>query len=803
VLLCSAQPGWASPDRLDNAIPDAMPDDPGTVAFSLGEEWLKLDGTLNSENTTHSLFKLRYQFNPKVAGTIGFAHHDLTGDLGIINPVFDNLDKADSWNFDIGMNLMNTPREAADEANKKPFGPGSAFTVGVAGEFDHGSAGAVGESTTLLKAYLMYSTDLTEEMRAHTYFSSGRITGGGRNGSVNTVGAGLDYDLSTGDHPLTLMADGILDIYNFRDPTFNTSRVSRFDVGLRYKMSDQLYANAGWMTANDSENNASGSGLFAGLNWVQDKNQKCTTCAPDTTKKDDKAAPAAAPKADAGSGQLSAAADQQSVGAAGTSPEPPMMDTPALKYPDSRLEAGLRGTDGLLAANNNTEADQSSSRSSEPQRAEPPLPLFSDDSDHKPAAPTTGDRVAASAAPASPAPPAAAKTETSRSTPAARSEAVVPPQPPKDHGQVVDLKSAGSASAAPADTAPSPAAEPPQPQTMAQAPAEETTPAADQAPSEIDRRQSELERRLDAADKEVQAALDDSASGRRAAGAAPSAPAEETTPADSAAPAAAPEAGPDKYTPTTSRFAFPEDAERQPKDQKSKAKPSNGKALQTGKTEAKPAPAETKPAAKAADAAPGNAKPHEPGVAPMARPAPPAAKPAASAPAKPSPAKAQPGEVKTVKPETPGATLLPIENAPASGLSPADDKGASSAPADTSPSDSTPAPVVEAKADQPWSNASPAPADDKSTEIPLPAFITGAGSDSAPAAPAAPAAAPHNSAGKPRHVEAADRMQRPPISASAQEGLAKLVSMLKLSNSDAKAPADDASLQANAAALQP
>src|SRR5690349_24858341 len=38
LLLCCAQPGLASPDRLDNAVPDAAQDTPGSVAFSLGQE---------------------------------------------------------------------------------------------------------------------------------------------------------------------------------------------------------------------------------------------------------------------------------------------------------------------------------------------------------------------------------------------------------------------------------------------------------------------------------------------------------------------------------------------------------------------------------------------------------------------------------------------------------------------------------------------------------------------------------------------------------------------------------------------
>jgi len=96
---------------------------------------------------------------------------------------------------------------------------------------------------------------------------------------MNRVGAGLDYTLNGGGHPLVLMADAVLDVYNFRAPTFNTSRITSFDVGARYGFNRNLYGSLGWMTYNDSENDASGSGTFAGLQWISD-GSNCEICEP-------------------------------------------------------------------------------------------------------------------------------------------------------------------------------------------------------------------------------------------------------------------------------------------------------------------------------------------------------------------------------------------------------------------------------------------------------------------------------------------------------------------------------------------
>jgi hypothetical protein len=265
----------AAPERLSGDVPDATPDSEGAWAISYGLESIELDGPLQTERTSHNYYKLRYSFSPDVAAAVRYESHSLAGGEGLISPIFGSQDEATALGFDLAVNLLNVPMtqrvvDPVSGAETVPFAAGSSFGMGVGMTRYDMSAASLSQEDLLLRAYLTYSTDLTEDMRAHTYFSTGRISGDTHTGSVNRVAAGLDYNLSGGDRPLVLMANGVLDIYNFRQPTFNTSRISRFDIGLRYRLAEDWYASAGWVTLNDSENDSSGSGIFAGLNFVDE-----------------------------------------------------------------------------------------------------------------------------------------------------------------------------------------------------------------------------------------------------------------------------------------------------------------------------------------------------------------------------------------------------------------------------------------------------------------------------------------------------------------------------------------------------
>ena len=268
VALVCATAALAAPERLDDVVPDAFPDLPGKFSFGYSHHAIKLEGALNDDSVAHDYFRLRYTFNPKTAFSFRYGSHDLVGGTGLLTPMFNSIDRADSFDFDLNLNLLNVPTTPADPETGEGFAAGSAFGIGFAGTLYQMDMGDLTRDDSLLKAYLVYTTDLSPEMRAHTIFATGRLAGDDQSGSVNTVGAGLDYTLVGGDRPLTLMANGVLDVYNFREPDFNTSRISRFDIGLRYQFAEDWYASAGYTTHNDSENDNSGNGIFASVQFV-------------------------------------------------------------------------------------------------------------------------------------------------------------------------------------------------------------------------------------------------------------------------------------------------------------------------------------------------------------------------------------------------------------------------------------------------------------------------------------------------------------------------------------------------------
>ncbi|MCB1187572.1 hypothetical protein KDL29_10445 [bacterium] len=323
---------FAAPDRFDNQIPDAVPDPENTSSISYSLYNIDTDGPVTSERTSHQMLRFGYQFSEKLNASFHVNMHDLSGGIGLTNPIFSSLDSAKSYGLRLEMNLLNEPAKEAGPDNQPPWTPGSAFMIGFMGNLYDLDRSGVGENETELGAFLAYSTDLTEEMRGHTYFSTSRLTGDNASGSLNRVGAGLDYLLQEGDRPLVLMANGMIDIYNFRQPNFNTSRISRFDLGLRYTMSRQWDAQLGWSTFNDSEQDSSGSGLFAGINWRNLKDPchcgSCTTCTNGQPK----------PAAEAGGEQppAQASVDRQQVENAARLAWDPQ-DTPmmALSYPEN------------------------------------------------------------------------------------------------------------------------------------------------------------------------------------------------------------------------------------------------------------------------------------------------------------------------------------------------------------------------------------------------------------------------------------------------------------------------------------
>jgi hypothetical protein len=205
--------------------------------------------------------------------------------------------------------------------------------------------GDLSSEDSMLRAYLVYTTDLSPEMRAHTIFTTSRLSGDSSSGSVNRVGAGLDYTLVDGKHPLTLMANGILDVYNFREPDFNTSRISRFDVGLRYRVARDWYASLGYTTHNDSENDASGSGIFASVQYVEEP-RECIECEPPLEEE--------LPPPETTAAALDSIIEGEGENQPEPAPviaQPPLMRSSEAEAPVETVEPGFRGDSSQPAEN--------------------------------------------------------------------------------------------------------------------------------------------------------------------------------------------------------------------------------------------------------------------------------------------------------------------------------------------------------------------------------------------------------------------------------------------------------------------
>ena len=402
--LFSLSAALAAPDRFDNQVRDAVPDPENTYNFSFNNFVVNTEGPVTSERSTHQLLRFGYQFSDKLNASFHFGSHDLSGGLGLTSPIFSNLDSAQSYGVQLDMNLLNEPAVPAGPEDGSVWTPGSAFSIGFIGNSYSLDRSGVGETETELGAYLAYSTDLTEELRGHTYFSTSRLTGDNASGSANRVGAGLDYLLMGGDRPLVLMANGIIDIYNFRQPQFNTSRISRFDFGLRYKLAREWDAQLGWSTFNDSEEDSSGSGIFAGINWRSIKDPcHCGNCS-----KCGFADEEIQPTMDVDAAPSQASIDAAVVAAAANLSWDPA-DTPMMEldYPENydrtEVEQGLRGADAealRVTASAASEPDSDPGQAIDTEEVIAgddgiAIPLFPEEPEYSPALPSAdGDSAA-------------------------------------------------------------------------------------------------------------------------------------------------------------------------------------------------------------------------------------------------------------------------------------------------------------------------------------------------------------------------------------------------------------------------
>ena len=121
-----------------------------------------------------------------------------------------------------------------------------------------------------MTGYVCYSAYLNPQLSTHTYFGTGRFTGDLISGTMNTLAAGIDYDLLSERDKLRLSLDGSLDIYNFRQTSFSATRVSHVNVGLKYLVSPQIEMTLGYGIHTDSESDLSSTEFQFGLAFMLD-----------------------------------------------------------------------------------------------------------------------------------------------------------------------------------------------------------------------------------------------------------------------------------------------------------------------------------------------------------------------------------------------------------------------------------------------------------------------------------------------------------------------------------------------------
>jgi hypothetical protein len=180
------------------------------------------------------------------------------------------LNSADGWGVEFRIMLEHAPPILPATPDAK-FAPGNSFTIATG--FSALNLEATGIDDELHRFYgrLMYSTDFTQELHAHTVFATEHYTSDYKRGNSTTLGLGADYDLfSWHGGLLQLSANGLIDIYSIRKPTFDTGRVTRFDAGLRVKLGSTLGGYAGYEVVNDSLSDRNGQGIFYGVTFTPD-----------------------------------------------------------------------------------------------------------------------------------------------------------------------------------------------------------------------------------------------------------------------------------------------------------------------------------------------------------------------------------------------------------------------------------------------------------------------------------------------------------------------------------------------------
>jgi len=246
-------------------------------AFILPEGWLSIaylnrsfdeDSLASQGNIDSNGYRFDYGLSDRVQLGLRLWQNDTNNGRAIIVPFWDNTITADMWETDIKLFLSGTPRPEPGTIpdDKLP----SAFSIGISHQDSSLSREQADDDLRILTGYVCYSAYLNPKLATHTYFSTGRFTGDLMSGTMNTLAAGLDYDLLDERDKLRLSLDGALDIYNFRQTSFSATRVSHVNVGLKYMVSRNIELSAGYGIHTDSDSDLSSTEFQFGLAFYTD-----------------------------------------------------------------------------------------------------------------------------------------------------------------------------------------------------------------------------------------------------------------------------------------------------------------------------------------------------------------------------------------------------------------------------------------------------------------------------------------------------------------------------------------------------
>lgn len=257
-------PPFTRPVR--QGIPEAFLLPPGffSVAFlyrTFDEDSIASQGKIKSTG-----FRADYALNDRVQLGLRLWQNDTNNGRGIVSPFWNDTITADMWETDIKLFIAGTPRPAPG-----PIAPDqlpTAFSVGISHQDSTLSREQADDDLRILTGYVSYSAYLSPQLSTHTFFGTGRFTGDLQSGTMNTLAAGLDYDLMQERDKLRISIDGVLDIYNFRQTSFSATRVSHVNVGLKYMLMPQLEFAAGYGIHSDSDSDLSSTEFQFGLAYV-------------------------------------------------------------------------------------------------------------------------------------------------------------------------------------------------------------------------------------------------------------------------------------------------------------------------------------------------------------------------------------------------------------------------------------------------------------------------------------------------------------------------------------------------------